>query len=244
MSGTFIGNYLTLINQRTNNRGTQSFQYVCVCGNTITLCESIKDKYKSCGCIQRKRSQTISENYNEYTSWRSLFERCNNHKNAAFKDYGARGITVSNRWLDFANFLEDMGKRPEGHSLDRIDNNLGYEPKNCRWATRVDQNNNTRSNRRVKYQGKQMTLAELSREVDVRVYTLRGRLESGMTVEEAVHKDVPNTGKPKTVIQVETGRVFNSLTEAAKITNCDRSGISQAIKRGYKAGGFHWVLST
>jgi hypothetical protein len=118
----------------------------------------------------------------EYIAWTNMRQRCHS-KNP---HYGGRGISICKRWDLFANFIADMGPRPtDNHSLDRINNDGNYEPGNCRWATRIQQANNTRLNLRVVFQGETLTVAELSRRTGVSKARLQYRVRH-MSAEEAV----------------------------------------------------------
>lgn len=111
--------------------------------------------------------------------------RCFNPQNQDYKDYGARGITVCERWMDFANFHADMGERPAGLTIDRIDVNGNYEPRNCRWADLTAQANNKRNNRTVEWNGVCKTLMQWSREIGIDRSKVRYRLDQGWPVEKA-----------------------------------------------------------
>lgn len=107
-----------------------------------------------------------------YRSWQNARDRCNNPNNPAYKKYGGRGITVCDKWNNFENFVKDMGERPNGMSLDRINNDKGYSKENCRWANAVLQSNNRRNIK--KYKGKSM--AEWSRLTGIKPSTIRQRV--------------------------------------------------------------------
>ena len=115
----------------------------------------------------------------EYMCWSSMKQRCQNPKATVYKFYGARGITVCERWMLFDDFLADMGPRPAGTTLDRIDSNGNYEPGNCRWANHIEQHNNTRRNRTITIGGRTQTIAQWAREAGLKRNTLRYRLEIG-----------------------------------------------------------------
>jgi hypothetical protein len=106
-------------------------------------------------------------------------QRCDNPKNEKYADYGGRGIAMCERWRSFENFLADMGERPAGTSLDRIDNDRGYEPSNCRWATRKEQVGNQRRSNRVTYRGKEYCLQHLSDQLGINPMTLLHRIKRG-----------------------------------------------------------------
>jgi hypothetical protein len=120
-------------------------------------------------------------------SWASAKGRCTDPGNQAYANYAGRGITMCDRWANsFEAFLADMGRRPPGTSLDRIDNDGPYAPGNCRWATRQEQNSNQRTNRRVILRGESVTVAEASRRAGIASYLVYGRLNHGWTLERAL----------------------------------------------------------
>lgn len=129
-----------------------------------------------------KKNKTLA-----YGSWGALVQRCTNPRSASYGNYGGRGITVCSRWRDFSNFVADMGERPSRlHSIDRLDNNGNYEPGNCRWATRKEQQRNLRATMMVDLWGCMVPLADIADTFQLSRKTLVGRLQKGLSWQDAV----------------------------------------------------------
>lgn len=111
-----------------------------------------------------------------YRAWQNMRRRCTDPKTPQFADYGGRGITICPEWGEFATFLADMGEAPANKSLDRRDNDKGYSKDNCRWATRREQNQNTRKNIHIEYEGEMHCLSEWARILDIHMLTLYTRI--------------------------------------------------------------------
>jgi len=139
---------------KRNVSGGILWECLCDCG-TICYVEGrslTSEHTKSCGCLQREHASIMNKSHGmwgsrEYNSWYNMKARCDNPNATEYEHYGGRGITYDPRWGKFENFYRDMGPRPEGTSIDRIDNDGKYNSDNCHWATPIQQNNNTKRNK-------------------------------------------------------------------------------------------------
>jgi hypothetical protein len=155
-----------------------------------------RQKVQSCGCLlaeikktgdlRRKHGMSGSP---EYRSWSSMVRRCSDPRASGYHRYGGRGIKVCERWVgSFENFFADMGLRPEGTSLDRIDVDGNYEPGNCRWASAEQQAQNMSTNVNLTANGKTQSLAAWSRELGVSTNALSYRIRRGMPDEQVINR--------------------------------------------------------
>lgn len=161
LAGQAFGRLMAI--ERLPGGGKARWRCKCECGNAHTVQARLlqKGEVRSCGCLGQTKNGPVPTHGDaqrgaktkEFRAWAAFRDRCRNPKNKAFHHYGGRGITVCERWADcFEAFLADMGRAPSPkHSIDRIDNDKGYEPGNCRWATDAQQANNRRNT--VRYNG-------------------------------------------------------------------------------------------
>jgi hypothetical protein len=172
-----------------NRNSERMAVFKCSCGViSIVSVKHVKSgDTQSCGCfaIEQVKKRSIGNKSRlrhggcgsrEHVSWKSMRSRCLNENVKAYADYGGRGISVCERWDSFENFIEDMGPRPSGTSIDRVDNNGNYEPGNCRWATRKQQSNNTRRNTFIEVNGVSKTISQWSMHYGVNVKCIIKRL--------------------------------------------------------------------
>lgn len=195
LAGQVFGR-LTVQGRSGTKNGRAAWLCECQCGNTVEVVSHAltSGHTTSCGCWrdERNRSTPLAHGHSRratkvsttYKSWQNMLARCNNPNVRSFKDYGGRGITICAGWYCFENFLADMGERPAGMTLERIDNAGNYEPGNCRWASRSEQNRNTRTNSIVVFQGRRITQAEFAAEIGISQSTVSYRLRNGWTPEQ------------------------------------------------------------
>lgn len=184
------------VESRVTPNGTvvRRFKCRCDCGKekVVGLGSLRNGGTKACGCLQGKHGHGGSHT-SEYFTWSGLRARCKDLNN---RNYGGRGIKVCARWLEsFPAFLEDMGRRPSPeHSIDRIDVNGDYEPRNCRWATAKEQARNTRFNVLVTHNGETLCVGEWAERYGMSCSTLNSRLRNGWLFEAAISHETSDIG--------------------------------------------------
>lgn len=185
--GTRFGRLVVLgrESKRYSNGNIRSFFLChCDCGKDKSINGSslVANRSHSCGCLigdsARKHGDAWPNKTPEYSIWSAILRRCTKKEDKAWKHYGGRGITICERWLDYRNFISDVGRRPEPHlTLDRIDNNKGYEPGNVRWATRDVQNRNSRRNVMLTIGDETMCVKDWSRRFGIPLGTFTHRIK-------------------------------------------------------------------
>lgn len=169
----------------------------CDCGRetVVSLANLTTRHTTSCGCLRTETTVARSTKHGAarrgahsraYVIWSSMLKRCTNPNSKDWPNYGGRGIRVDDAWHRFETFLADMGEPPAGHSIERKDANGPYCKANCTWATRRDQNRNTRRNRLLTHNGRTQTLAAWCDELRIQRSTVTRRLARGLSTAEAL----------------------------------------------------------
>jgi hypothetical protein len=171
---------------------------LCDCGKVVSVLISNlgNGHIRSCGCLRtevtiersfKHGSSRRGQKTRAYEVWCGITKRCSNQNGADWKNYGERGITICKEWAEsFDQFLKDMGDPPPGYSIERIDVNGNYCKDNCTWATRKEQNNNTRRNTFITFNGRTQTLAQWSDELGISRSKIMSRRKKGLPVEQVL----------------------------------------------------------
>lgn len=197
LSGLTFGRLTAL---RVGERRGRRTYWVCACscGNeTLVRSDGLTTGHTlSCGCL---RIEAMAQNSTHGCSshplskvWSQMMQRCYNPKSVDYEDYGGRGISVCDRWHDPRNFIRDVGCRPHGTTLDRIDNDKGYGPENFRWATPVEQANNKRTTLRFDVFGESLTIRDMANRLGVPYHVIRMRISRGVSPETAMTQPMRN----------------------------------------------------
>ena len=178
----------------------------CLCGSLrpIRTSDLINGNSKSCGCARKETVGNLNRKHSKagtpiYNTWQNIKSRCSNKNRSDFERYGGRGIYVCDRWQNsFINFYNDMGNKPEGLTIERVDNNGPYSPDNCIWANRTAQNNNKRNNHIITIGGETKNLNQWIMFYGIATPTFKNRVKRGWSVIDAVSKPINHKHTPKT----------------------------------------------
>lgn len=191
LSGMTFGDWTVEKMAENHKKGHRYYLCHCICGKTKILRGSMlsNGNSRSCGCTTRTPllgNHKQSKSYT-YSTWLSMRYRCSKKDYAGYERYGKKGITVCPEWdKSFSSFIKDMGERPKGMTIDRIDNSLGYFKENCRWASKKEQTLNRGVTKWLTYDGETLCLTDMAKKYKMNSTMLLSRLNKGMSIIEAI----------------------------------------------------------
>ncbi len=234
ISGQRYGRLKVLNRCGTGKNGDAIWRCLCECGNEISVRKKslTSESTVSCGCYKKehllKKNTTHGMSRSkEYKVWASMIQRCTNPSSTGYENYGERGISVCERWLKFENFISDMGAKPSMlHSIERIDNNVGYCPDNCCWASREAQDANKRNTRLIKTKkGLQpVFIAAIENNLPARV--IRNRIRAGWEESKII-----NTPVHRRILMTPMGEM--RLSDAARSYGIAKHVLHLRLSRGW-----------
>lgn len=238
-----VFNKLQIISESETKNGHRFFLCKCACGNkTVVEFAKLRNGHtKSCGCLRNRKGKDAAaykhghsqggKRSDLYNIWKNMMDRCYRETHKFFYNYGGRGIEVCSRWHDFKNFVKDMSPRPAGKSLDRINNDGHYSPKNCKWSTQKEQMRNTRINRMITHNGKTQCLVDWAEEVGIDHRIIRNRMKSGYPFIDAI-KPKQEFPDPRKRLLTFAGKT-QDVTAWADELDIKRDLLYQRLKRGW-----------
>ena len=195
--GQKFGRWVVLARANTVKSGHRYWLCRCECGveREVAANHLQSGKSQSCGCLKtemaskRHATHGLSDT-RTHNIWMNMRARCELPTNKSYSYYGGRGITVCRRWRKFEHFLADMGEAPAGLSLERLNNDKGYSPENCKWATRAEQMRNQRRTIRISHNGRTQSLSDWADEVGLAPLTIWKRLKRGWSEADALNPEL------------------------------------------------------
>lgn len=230
LTGKRFGSW-TVLHESEKRQSRRFWHCLCDCGKHAIIDGKELRLGRSTGCIRcRNRTHGQSAKCPEYKVWKKMRSRCENTANKDYHHYGGRGISVCDEWKSFEAFYRDMGPRPSPkHTIERMENSLGYSKANCVWATRKKQSRNTRRNRILTFDGITQSVPDWADQLGISQKILHFRLRAGWTVEDTL--TIPANGRrPQCSHLLTFEGITLSVADWAK-----RLGISQET--------LHWRLS-
>lgn len=203
LTGQVFGRLTVLSFAFRDKNGNSRWNCLCDCGESKVVWASALNRglTQSCGCHRRESSRERRTTHGKsggkdatYNIWAGMIKRCSNPNAHGYSRYGGRGIKVCERWQEFAAFLEDMGTKPKGYSIERLDIDKGYEPDNCTWIPKGEQSRNKSTSRRITANGQTMLLVDWAAQTGIHEATISSRIDKlGWTSEKAVTTPVKPT---------------------------------------------------
>lgn len=217
----------------------------CACGtvSSIYVGNIKRGMSTSCGCTRADRMAAATRTHGrsktrEYKIWAGIKQRCLDPGNPSFANYGGRGITICSEWSDsFERFFADVGPAPSRkHTIERVQNNIGYRPGNVVWATRVVQANNTRRNRRLTIGGETLTMSQWARRAGIAPHALLHRLSRGWDPATAVRTGpLTNTTRVKGHRNLTHNGITRCVSEWARVVGIPDGVIRARLRMGWSA---------